>query len=83
MMNRLIFVLMSFLLAGSLIMHVWEYRKIREHADMLTLQAEIETKRTSLMVIYQEVLKDMACELEALRKNRSGAFELEWKEAEP
>ena len=79
MMNRLIFVLMSFLLAGSLIMHVWEYRKIREHADMLTLQAEIETKRTSLMVIYQEVLTNMAKELDAMRENKTESFDLKWE----
>jgi len=79
MMNRLIFVLMSFLLAGSLIMHVWEYRKIREHADMLTLQAEIETKRTSLMVIYQEVLINMAKELDAMRENKTESFDLKWE----
>ena len=83
MMNRLILVLMAFLLAGSLALHVWEYRKIREHAETLALQAEIEVKRTALLVLHQEVLQNMAKELDALREQKVEALELKWEETEP
>ena len=83
MMNRLILVLMAFLLAGSLALHVWEYRKIREHAETLALQAEIEVKRTALLVLHQEVLQNMAKELDVLREQKVEALELKWEETEP
>lgn len=80
MMNRLILVLMAFLLAGSLALHVWEYRKIREHAETLALQAEIEVKRTALLVLHQEVLQSVAKELDAMRESKTESLELKWEE---
>ncbi len=83
MMNRLILVLMAFLLAGSLALHVWEYRKIREHDETLALQAEIEVKRTALLVLHQEVLQNMAKELDVLREQKIEPLELKWRKTEP
>ncbi len=83
MMNRLIQILMFLLLTGSLILHVWEYHKIREHAETLALQAEIEVKRTSLLILHQEVLQNMAKELDVLREQKVEALELKWEETEP
>ena len=80
MMNRLILVLMAFLLAGSLALHVWEYRIIREHAEALALQAEIEVKRTALLVLHQEVLQSVAKELDAMRESKTESLELKWEE---
>ena len=83
MMNRLIQILMFLLLTGSLILHVWEYHTIREHDETLALQAEIEVKRTALLVLHQEVLQNMAKELDVLREQKVEALELKWEETEP
>ena len=83
MMNRLILVLMFLLLTGSMFLHVWEYHKIREHAEALALQAEIEVKRTALLVLHQEVLKSVAKDLDELRERKDEPLELKWKETEP
>jgi len=83
MMNRLIQILMFLLLTGSLILHVWEYHKIREHDETLALQAEIEVKRIALLVLHQEVLQNMAKELDVLREQKTEPLELKWEETEP
>ena len=80
MMNRLILVLMFLLLTGSMFLHVWEYHKIREHAEALALQAEIEVKRTALLVLHQEVLQSVAKELDAMRESKTESLELKWEE---
>ncbi|MBQ6598728.1 MAG: hypothetical protein IJH79_14345 [Lentisphaeria bacterium] len=81
MMKRIMNLLLFLLLTGSLALHCWEYRKIEEYSQTFALQAQIETKRTALMVLYQEVLINLAKELDSLRKQKTEKLELEWKES--
>ena len=81
MMKRIKPILLFLLLAASMILHCWEYRKIEEYSRTFALQAQIEAKRTALMVIYQEVLKNMAKELDSIRERKTEKLELEWKES--
>ena len=80
MMKRIKPILLFLLLAASMILHCWEYRKIQDFSKTFALQAQIETKRTALMVLYQEVLKNMAKELESLRERKTEKLELKWEE---
>ena len=80
-MKRIKPILLFLLLAASMILHCWEYRKIEEYSRTFALQAQIEAKRTALMVIYQEVLKNMAKELDSIRERKTEKLELEWKES--
>ena len=52
------------------VLHYREYRKSQEISDILRIQAEIEFKRTSLMVVYQEVLQSVVKELDAMKHGR-------------
>ena len=79
MMKRIIPILFFLLLVASMIFHFWEIRKIREFSETFAVQAAIEVKRTSLMVVYQEVLKNMAKEVEELRKRNNESLELKWE----
>ena len=81
MMKRAMNLLLFLLLAASMILHCWEYRKIQDFSKTFALQAQIETKRTALMVLYQEVLINLAKELDSLRKQKTEKLELEWKES--
>ena len=81
MMKRAMNLLLFLLLAASMILHCWEYRKIVEYSQTFALQAQIETKRTALMVLYQEVLINLAKELDSLREQKTEKLELEWKES--
>ena len=80
MMKRLMNILLFLLLTSSLALHFWEYRKIEEYSRTFALQSQIEVKRTALMVIYQEVLKNMAKELDSLRERKTEKLELKWEE---
>ena len=80
-MKRAMNLLLFLLLTGSLALHCWEYRKIAEYSQTFALQAQIETKRTALMVLYQEVLINLAKELDSLREQKTEKLELEWKES--
>ena len=51
-----------------------------EHAEALALQAEIEVKRTALLVLHQEVLQSVAKELDAMRESKTESLELKWEE---
>ncbi len=77
MKQRIAFALIIIAFAMSGALHCWEYRKIREFSDTFRIQAEIEFKRTSLMVVYQEVLQSMAKELDAMKH---GGIEAESRE---
>ena len=55
MKQRIAFALILIVFAMSGVLHYREYRKSQEISDILRIQAEIEFKRTSLMVVYQEV----------------------------
>ena len=57
MKQRIAFALILIVFAMSGALHYREYRKSQEISDILRIQAEIEFKRTSLMVVYQEVLQ--------------------------
>ena len=81
MMKRIKPILLFLLLAASMILHCWEYRKIQDFSKTFALQAQIETKRTALMVLYQEVLINLAKELDSLREQKTEKLELEWKES--
>ncbi len=79
MMKRILSAMIFLLLVASMIFHFWEIRKIREFSETFAVQAAIEVKRTSLMVVYQEVLKNMAKEVEELRKRDNESLELKWE----
>ncbi len=79
MMKRILSAMIFLLLIASMIFHFWEIRKIREFSETFAVQAAIEVKRTSLMVVYQEVLKNMAKEVEELRKRDNESLELKWE----
>ncbi len=79
MMKRIIPILLLLLLIASMALHFWEIRKIRNFSEIFAVQATIEVKRTSLMVVYQEVLKNMAKEIEELRKRDNESLELKWE----
>ena len=84
MMKRIKPILLFLLLAASMILHYWEFRKIQDFSRTFALQAEIETKRTALMVIYQTVLKNMAKELDDVKKSQNeSSDELKWEENNP
>lgn len=81
MMKRIKPILLFLLLAASMILHYWEFRKIQDFSRTFALQAEIETKRTALMVIYQTVLKNIAKELDDVKKRQNeSSDELKWEE---
>ena len=80
MMKRIMNLLLFLLLTGSLALHCWEYRKIEEYSRTFALQAQIEAKRTALMVLYQEVLINLAKELDSLRERKTEKLELKWEE---
>ena len=70
-MKKLIFpLLIALAFAASGTLHYREYRKSQEISDILRIQAEIEFKRTSLMVVYQEVLQSVVKELDAMKHGR-------------
>lgn len=79
MMKRIMPILLLLLLIASMALHFWEVRKIRNFSEIFAVQAAIEVKRTSLMVVYQEVLKNMAKEIEELRKRDNESLELKWE----
>ena len=64
----LFLIALAFAASGAL--HLWEYRKIREFSDTLRIQAEIEFKRTALMVVYQQVLQGVVKEIEVMKDGR-------------
>lgn len=69
-MKRLILIIVLLILfAVNNFLHFWEYRKICEFRETFKLQSEMEVKRTSLMVIYQEVLQNVVREVDALKNN--------------
>ena len=70
MKQRIAFALIIIAFAMSGALHYREYRKSQEISDILRIQAEIEFKRTSLMVIYQEVLQSVVKELETMKHGR-------------
>ena len=79
MMKRILSAMIFLLLIASMGLHFWEICKIREFSETFAVQAAIEVKRTSLMVVYQEVLKNMAKEVEELRKRDNESLELKWE----
>ena len=69
MKQRIAFALIIIAFAMSGALHYREYRKSQEISDILRIQAEIEFKRTSLMVVYQE-LQSVVKELDAMKHGR-------------
>ncbi|MBN2640919.1 MAG: hypothetical protein JXR78_04660 [Victivallales bacterium] len=68
-MKRALFIIMlSSTIIASGLMHIWEYKKIREFSATLQIQSEIEFKRTALLVIHQQVLHNAIRELDELRR---------------
>lgn len=68
MTGRLNLFILAIFLTASGILHIWEYRKIREFSDNFAVQSQIELKRTALMVLYQEIIQNMAKQIDILRK---------------
>ena len=62
-----ILLILLFLLSGA--GHLCAMRKIAEISATLRTQAEIETRRTALMVLYQEVLRSVVKQLDKLSKD--------------
>ena len=80
MKQRIAFALIIIAFAMSGALHYREYRKSQEFSDTFRIQAEIEFKRTSLMVVYQEVLQSVVKELDddetwQNRSGKSGTFQ--------
>ena len=82
MKTRLMNILLFLMLCIVMCLHVWEWRRIREFSETFALQSQIEAKRTALMVVYQEVLKNMAKELDSLRERKEEPLELHWGDME-
>ena len=70
MKQRIAFALILIVFAMSGVLHYREYRKSQEISDILRIQTEIEFKRSSLMVVYQEVLQSVVKELGAMKHGR-------------
>ena len=70
MKQRIAFALIIIAFAMSGALHYREYRKSQEFSDTFRIQAEIEFKRTSLMIVYQEVLQSVVKELDAMKHGR-------------
>ena len=70
MKQRIAFALIIIAFAISGALHYRKYRKSQEFSDTFRIQAEIEFKRTSLMVIYQEVLQSVVKELDFYCRNQ-------------
>ena len=80
MRTRLIHLLLFLLAGGSLGLHVWEYRKIRDFSQTFQTQAEIESKRTALLVLQQSVIQNVARQIDALtRSYEEMPLELNWE----
>ena len=79
MKTRLMNILLFLMLCIGMCLHVWEWSRIREFSETFALQSQIEAKRTALMVVYQEVLKNMAKDIEELRKRDNESLELKWE----
>lgn len=62
----ILFLLIGVIASG--ILHCWEFKKIREFSAIFQTQSEIEMKRLSLLVIYQEVLRNVVRELDELKQ---------------
>ena len=61
-------------LTANLILHIWEYRKIREFSANFAIQSQIEVKRTALMVLYQEIIQNMAKQIDILRAQETDSM---------
>jgi hypothetical protein len=70
-MKRLFFIFLVVGILASAACHIWEYRKIREFARTFQAQSEIELKRTALMVIYQQILRNMVREIDELKHEKA------------
>ena len=54
--------------ASSIMLHIWEIKKINEFSDTFETLSQIELKRTSLMVLQQQVLQNVVREVENGKK---------------
>ena len=54
--------------ASSIALHIWEIKKINEFSDTFETLSQIELKRTSLMVLQQQVLQNVVREVESSKK---------------
>ena len=54
--------------ASSIALHIWEIKKINEFSDTFETLSQIELKRTSLMVLQQQVLQNVVREVENGKK---------------
>ena len=54
--------------ASSISLHIWEIKKINEFSDTFETLSQIELKRTSLMVLQQQVLQNVVREVESSKK---------------
>ncbi len=70
-MKRFFFIFLIIGILASAACHVWEYRKIREFARTFQAQSEIELKRTALMVIYQQILRNTVREINELKQEKA------------
>ena len=54
--------------ASSISLHIWEIKKINEFSKTFETLSLIELKRTSLMVLQQQVLQNVVREVESSKK---------------
>ena len=54
--------------ASSISLHIWEIKKINEFSNTFETLSQIELKRTSLMVLQQQVLQNVVREVENGKK---------------
>ena len=54
--------------ASSISLHIWEIKKINEFSKTFETLSQIELKRTSLMVLQQQVLQNVVREVENEKK---------------
>jgi len=75
-------IILMLTLCVSFVLHGWAIRKINEFSNIFETQAQIELKRTALMVIYQDVLQNLVREVDVLKQERDeklNDFELPFK----
>ena len=71
--------------ASSISLHIWEIKKINEFSKTFETLSQIELKRTSLMVLQQQVLQNVVREVENGKKQglKKPDFQLPDKLDEP
>ena len=69
MTKKIIFIVITaFDVICSIALHIWEVRKINEFSQTFDTISQIELKRTSLLVLQQQVLQNVVGKMEHEQK---------------